>query len=152
MTMRSILLPVTLIIIAALSGCAHYTCAPPKHYHDPWVSNGETFSSGEACMTAIWNVGICATDTPAVAEEQIKWALDCTSYCGKEDKKQGIMACTGVSMNQDHGRPLCKRIPANTEMPELENPWYIICSNISATCECTPLKGKKKKTRKWLPY
>ncbi len=95
-------------------------------------------------MTAIWGVGACAAVTPAVAEVQIEWALDCVDYCKESSEKEKIKPCMGVSMNQDHGRPLCKRIPRSAGMPEIENPWYIICSDISSTCECEPRVEKKK--------
>lgn len=95
-------------------------------------------------MTAIWDVGICAVETPAVADKQIKWALDCVDYCKQSSKEKKIKACTGVSMDQDHGRPLCKRISSSLDMPRLAKPWYIICSDISATCRCETIKRKKK--------
>lgn len=95
-------------------------------------------------MTAIWDVGVCAVDAPAVAEVQIKWALECAAYCKKYNKEEKIKPCLGVTMNQDHGRPLCKRIPRSAEMPDIGNPWYIICSNLSASCQCEPREKKKK--------
>ncbi len=140
-----------IIVFFGLMGCTHYTCAPSKAYHEPWVQTGDSYRTGPACMTAIWDVGVCATDTPEVAELQIKWGLDCMAYCKKSSKEKAIKSCAGVSMNQDHGRPLCKRLAGSADMPELESPWYIICSDISSACECRPVKSKKKVKKRAAP-
>ncbi len=144
MEKKGVLLTGLFILLSAIAGgCAHYTCAPLKGYHEPWVQTGDSYGTGEACMTAIWDVGVCATDTQAVADIQIKWALDCMAYCKTPSKKKGIKSCYGVSKNQDHGRPLCKRIKASADMPPLDTPWYVICSDLASTCECRPKKSKK---------
>ncbi len=135
---------IAFLLLLLTAGCARYTCAPDKGFHEAWVANGESFPAIPACMTAIWDVGTCAVETPAIADQQIKWALKCVAYCKRASKTEKIKACTGVSMNQDHGRPLCKRIPRTPDMPPIENPWYIICSDISATCKCLPIVKKKK--------
>jgi len=132
-------------IIAALSiaGCTQYTCAPIKTYSEPWVQLDKSFGTGEACMTSIWDVGVCAANTQEVADVQIKWALECVVYCKKALKEKAIKSCRGISMDRSHGRPLCKRVTPSAEMPALQNPWYIICSDISSSCECLPMKSKK---------
>ncbi len=138
------LLPVALMLLFVTAGCARYSCAPQKGYHDSWVANGDSFPTSDTCMTAIWDVGMCSVSTPAVADVQIKWALECVAYCKQSSKEKKIKACTGISMDQDHGRPLCKRLSRSAGMPELDNPWYVICADISATCQCEPLRKQKK--------
>ena len=139
------ILPLVLAALLVIAGCTHYACSPPKHYHDPWVANGETYPTIEACMTAIWDVGVCSDETPAVADLQIRWALDCRAYCQRVSEKDHIKSCMGVSMNQDHGRPLCKRVPLTTADTDIIAPWYIICSDLSATCQCVPMRKKKRR-------
>lgn len=136
-----------LFLLFVTAGCAPYSCAPSKTYNEAWVANGDSFATGEACMTAIWKVGACAVETPAVAEVQIKWSLDCVDYCKQSSEKEKIKSCMGISMDQDHGRPLCKRIPRTSDMPLIEKPWYIICSNIYASCKCVPNVKEKKRGR-----
>jgi len=149
MRIKKTLLPLLLIILVISAGCAHQetekACAPPKYYSDPWVANGETFPTIDACMTTIWRPEACSNETPGVADLQIKWALDCTAYCRVSSEKDGTKSCLGISMNQDHGRPLCKRLPYGSDAPEMVNPWYIICADISASCKCVPHKQRKRR-------
>jgi len=133
-----------IIVLFGISGCARHTCAPSKNYHETWVQKDDSYRTSDACMMAIWDVGTCATDTPEVADVQITWALDCQAYCKKASTEQAIKPCAGTSINQDHGRPLCKRVATSSDMPMLEKPWYVICSDISSTCECDPVKSEKK--------
>ncbi len=146
MRIQKTLLPLLLTVILIVSaGCAHQrACAPPKYYSDPWVPNDETFPTVDACMTAIWKPGACSNETPGVADLQIKWALDCTAYCRRASDEDGTKSCLGIAMNQDHGRPLCKRLPYDSEAPAMINPWYIICADISVSCKCVPETRRKR--------